>query len=134
MALIHALTRLGIAFIWLWQGLVPKLIFSSVDERAMMAAAGLPPVLLPAIGMLELAFAAGTLILWRWRPLFVINALVMAGALIAVALKSPSYLSAAFNPVTLNLGMVVLSVIGYFSAVDMPSASRCLRRAPKRTA
>jgi hypothetical protein len=132
-ALIHAFARLGIAFTWLWQGLVPKLMFASVDEQSMIAAAGLPLRLLPAIGALELVFAAATLFFWRWRSLFLLNILVMVAALIAVGFQSPSYLVAAFNPVTLNLGMVLLSIIGYFSAAELPSASRCLRHAPKQT-
>ena len=134
MASIHTVARLGIAFIWAWQGLVPKLLFPSADERAMLAAAGLPVALVPAIGVLELTFAAVTLAAWRWRPLFVWNALAMAAALMGVALRSPSYLAAAFNPVTLNAGMVLLSVAGYLAAAELPSASRCLRRAPSGTA
>jgi len=133
MALIHAVARLGIAFTWLWQGLMPKLMFASIDERAMISAAGLPLRILPLIGALELAFAATTLLLWRWRPLFLLNALLMMAALVAVALRSPSYLVAAFNPVTLNVGMILLSTAGYLSAAELPSASRCLRRAPKQT-
>jgi hypothetical protein len=131
MASIHALARLGIAFIWLWQGLVPKLIYASADEKAMIAAASLPLSLLQVIGALELAFAAATLGLWRWRTLFLWNTLAMAVALVAVALQSPSYLAAAFNPVSLNVGMVALSIAGYLSAAELPSAARCLRRAPK---
>jgi uncharacterized membrane protein YphA (DoxX/SURF4 family) len=131
MAAIHAVARMGIAFIWLWQGLVPKLLFASADEKAMIAGAGLPPSLLPAIGVIEMVFAIATLGLWRWRSLFLLNVFVMTIALIAVALQSPSYLAAAFNPVTLNLGMVWLSIAGYLSAAELPSASRCLRHAPK---
>ena len=132
--LIHALARFGIAFTWLWQGLVPKLLFASVDERAMVAAAGLPLGLVPAFGALELVFAAVTLCFWRWRSFFLLNALAMVGALLAVVFESPYYLVAAFNPVTLNLGMILLSIIGYVSAADLPSASRCLRSAPKKVA
>ena len=40
MALIHTLARLGIAFTWMWQGLVPKLIFPRIDEKTMISAAG----------------------------------------------------------------------------------------------
>jgi hypothetical protein len=134
MAWIHVLARFGIAFIWLWQGLVPKLLFASVDEQAMLVAAGLPLRLLPAVGILELIFAATTLGLWRWRPFFPLNAVAMAGALLAVAVQSPSYLVAAFNPVTLNVGMMLLSIIGYISAAELPSASRCRRYARKETA
>ncbi len=133
LTLIHCLARLGIAFIWLWQGLVPKLIFQNVDELAMIAAAGLPSRLLPAIGALEVVFAVVTLLFWQWRSLFLFNILAMVAALIAIVLQSPSYLVAAFNPVTLNIGMVLLSMVGYFSAAELPSASRCLRHAPNRT-
>lgn len=133
MALIHALARLGIAFTWLWQGLVPKLVFADADEQTMIVAAGLPLALLPVVGILELVFAVLTIGLWRWRPFFLLNGLAMAGALIAVGLKSPSYLVGAFNPVTLNVGVAILSIVGYLSATQLPSASRCLRRAPKET-
>lgn len=133
MASIHAVSRLGIAFIWLWQGLVPKLLTASPDEKAMLIAAGLPPSLLPVIGALELGCAIATLGLCRWRNLFLWNALAMIAALVAVALKSPSYLAAAFNPVTLNVGMVVLSVTGYLASAELPSASRCLRHPRKGT-
>jgi hypothetical protein len=133
MTLIHALARLGIAFTWLYQGLVPKLLFANADERAMIAAAGLPLGVLPVFGVLEIVFAVVTLSLWRWRPIFLLNILAMFCALIAVGLQSPSYFVSAFNPVTLNTGVVLLSVIGYLSGAEIPSASRCLRHFPRGT-
>jgi hypothetical protein len=132
MSSIHCAARLGIAFTWLWQGLVPKLIFPNVDEKAMLAAAGLRLSLLPVVGVAELALATATLLCWRRRSFFMANTVLMAGALLGVGLRSPSYLVAAFNPVTLNLGMILLSIIGYLSAADLPSASRCLRHPLKR--
>src|SRR5258707_139704 len=133
MALIHAVARLGIFFIWLWQGLMPKLLFPSVDDRVMMAAIALPPHWLAAIGVIELVLAFATLLLWRWRLFFLLNITAMAGRLVAVAVGSPSYLVAAFNPVTLNAGMTLLSVIGYLAAAELPSPSRCLRRPRKES-
>jgi len=127
-ALIHAFARLGIAFIWLWQGLMPKLLFPRVDEKTMMVAAGLPISFLPFIGALELVLAAAALVFWRWRGFFLLNALAMIAALATVALSSPGYLVTAFNPVTLNVATLLLSLIGHFAAVDLPSASRCLRK------
>ena len=111
---------------------MPKLLFTSVDEQKMVAAAGLPLKMLPVLGVFELIFAAITLFAWRWRSLFLWNIVVMMGALFAVGLQSPSYLVAAFNPVTLNVGMVLFSVIGYISAAELPSASHCMRHAAKR--
>jgi hypothetical protein len=134
MAVIHAVARFGIAFIWFWQGLVPKLLFANADEKAMMAAVGMSPSLVPAAGILEVFLGLATLLLWRWRPFFLVNVAAMFAALIVVAQHSPAYLTAAFNPVTLNLGMILLSVIGYIASVDLPSASRCLRSPAKGSA
>lgn len=127
-ALIHTFARLSIAFIWLWQGLMPKLLFPSGDEVAMLAGVGIPIHSLFFIGIFELVLAAATLASWRRRKFFLLNVLLMVGALATVAWSRPAYLVAAFNPVTLNTAMIVLSLIGYFAAADLPSASRCLRR------
>ncbi len=128
MALIHACARACVAFIWLWQGLIPKIIFPSVDEKAMSRAAGLSIGMVPAIGAVEVGFGVLAVLLWRWRPFFVVNAVLMLGALVSVAVQSPSYLFAAFNPVTLNVAMITLSALGYLSASELPSAAHCLRR------
>jgi hypothetical protein len=134
LATIHAWVRAAIVFIWLWHGLVPKLLFSSADERAMMTAAHLPVEWVPVIGGVEVAFAALTLLTWRWRPFFLLNILAMVGALATVGVASPAYLVAAFTPVTLNGAMIVLSIIGYIASAELPSASRCLRRPAKEAA
>jgi hypothetical protein len=131
MALIHACARISITFIWIWQGLIPKLWFPSPDEKAMLSAAGVSLGILPVIGAAEVVFGVAAVLLWRWRPFFVLNAVLMAGALLSVALQSPSYLFAAFNPVTLNVAMIAFSVIGYLSTNNLASATRCLRRPPK---
>jgi hypothetical protein len=132
-ALIHACSRITIASIWLWQGLLPKLLFKSVDEQAMMAASHLSSTLLPLVGFVEMVIGACAIWSWRSRTFFLGNIAAMVLALINVAVVSPSYLVAAFNPVTLNLGMIALSLIGYLAARDIPSASRCLRRPPKES-
>jgi hypothetical protein len=128
MALMHTCARVCISFVWLWQGLIPKILFPSADERVMTGAAGISSGMVPAIGAVEIIFGMLTLALWRWRPFFVINALLMLVALVSVALNSPSYLFAAFNPVTLNVAMIVLSALGYLSGNELPTAARCLRR------
>jgi hypothetical protein len=127
-AMIHACSRIAIALIWLWQGLLPKLLFNNVDEGAMMAASHLPSTLIPIVGFVEIAIAACAILSWRSRSFFLFNMAAMAIALVNVAVVSPSYLVAAFNPVTLNLGMIALSIVGYVAAAEIPSASRCLRQ------
>jgi hypothetical protein len=130
-AIIHGIARSGIAFIWLWQGLVPKLLHRDADERAMMAAAGLPAELIPVIGLIEILFAMAGLLLWRWRPYFLLNIAAMIVAALVVALQSPSYITAAFNPITLNAGVAFLAITGYLAASNVPTASHCVRRTPE---
>ena len=99
MAIIHALARVFIAFIWVWQGLFPKLLFPSGDEKLMLIAAGASISFLPAIGVAEIMFGISAIALWRCRGFLVLNGLIMVAALLEVTLRSPSYLLAAFNPV-----------------------------------
>src|SRR5205823_6848649 len=65
LAAIHACSRIFIAIIWLWQGLLPKLLFNDADERAMIAASHLPPALVPILGLIEIAIAACAIFSWR---------------------------------------------------------------------
>jgi DoxX-like protein len=91
-------------------GLVPKLLFNNSDERTLLAASHLPSTFVLAVGLVEIAISAYTILSWRSRWFFLLNICAMLLALLNVALASPSYLAAAFNPVTLNLGMIALSI------------------------
>jgi hypothetical protein len=129
--IIHAVARLSIAFIWIWHGLVPKLLFHHIDERTMLAQAGLSVGLLPWIGALEVIFGLLILGTWNRRSMFLANIFLMLIATVVVAVHSASYLTAAFNPVTLNLATIALSVIGWIAARYAPSAHQCLRTPPR---
>ena len=97
----------------------------------MMIEAGLSLALLPLVGVGEALIGVAGLVLWNWRSYFVVNVLLMFVTLGSVAVTSPWYLKGAFNPVTLNTGMIVMSIVGYLAAAGMPSAARCLRRPRK---
>jgi len=130
-AAIHAVARLAIAFIWLWHGLVPKLIFRDLQEKIMLTQSGASVSLLPWVGGAEIVFAALILLTWRQRGILLLNIALMMIALGAVALRSPGYLWGAFNPVTLNIAVIALSMMGWLAAARSPFAGRCLRVAPK---
>ena len=55
LAAVHALSRIAIAAVWFWHGVVPKLLLSDADERIMLAHAGLPENWLPWVGAAEVA-------------------------------------------------------------------------------
>ena len=56
--------------------------------------------------------------------MLLLNMVIMVGALANIAVTAPQYLIAAFNPVTLNLLMIALSLIGFIAGRDVSSAER----------
>ena len=133
MAAIHALCRVSLAGVWIWHGLVPKLLFRNADEQIMLAQAGIAAGWLPWIGGAEIVLGLFVVGLWRWRGMFLMQMMLMLVALGAVAFQSPEYLSHAFNPVTLNLLMVSLAMVGWIASAHLPSAGQCLRAAPRES-
>lgn len=131
LSLVHATARIAGAAIWIWHGLVPKLLYPNLDEKIMLAQAGVSLRFLPWIGGLEILFGLFLLYAWHWKAAFGANIVLMFAALIAVALDSPSYLKSAFNPVSLNLAVIALSMVGWIASSRLPSSRRCLRRAPR---
>jgi hypothetical protein len=99
----------------------------------MMVASHLPTGFVPVMGLIEIAIATCAILSWRRRSFFLLNILAMVAALANVATMSPSYLAAAFNPVTLNIAMTALSLVGYIAEAEIPSASRCLRKPPRES-
>lgn len=113
---VHKLSRVTVAFVWIYHGLVPKLLGPHHDELYLATIHGvhddyLVP-LLKVSGALEIVFGIVVLVFWRSRWPFVITVLALFALLVDVAIVSPNYLWGAFNPVSLNLSVISLSVIG----------------------
>jgi len=131
-SIIYGISRIGVAFIWIYHGLVPKLIFSNSDELVMLRNVGISSdnlkASMAALGVAEIVFGLSMLLFWRARSLSVATCVLMVLALAGVIIESPHYLTAAFNPVTLNAATIALSVIGLVSWTGVPSARRCRRK------
>jgi DoxX-like protein len=133
-ALVYSVSRGILAFIWFYHGLVPKLLFHDKIELDLLSRVVHSPPLVWRLtnlaGVVEIFFAF-VLLGWRRKwPLWVTFFLMLAGIPI-VALSAPSYLTAAFNPLTLNLSVAGFALIAILSARDLPSASRCRRKPPE---
>src|SRR5438445_7240521 len=130
-ALVYALSRGTMAFIWFYHGLVPKLLYHDKIELDLLSRIAPPERLHTAAtlaGVVEVAFALLFLVLWRrsW-PLWLTVALMLVGIPV-VAISAPEYLTAAFNPLTLNLSVAALALIAIIARRDLPSAARCRRK------
>jgi uncharacterized membrane protein YphA (DoxX/SURF4 family) len=131
-AVIHGISRVGLAAIFLYHGLIPKLLGPDPQEVQMFGDVGLPAASIGpaavAFGIAEIVLAVGLLAFWgsRWLPAICAAFAIVSTAIVAVA--SPRYLGAAFNPVTLNLGVFCLAAIDLVALDGLPSAARCRRR------
>lgn len=129
---VHVVARLALAAVFAYQGIVPKLLVPHSDEIAMMDAAGVPtsqivPALV-ALGLGELALALALLVAWlRSWPLW-LCLVAMPIATISVALSSPAFFNAAFNPFSLNVSVAALAAVDLLVVARVPSAGRCRRR------
>ncbi len=131
LSFIHAVARVALAFIWIWHGLIPKLVFRHVDEQMMLRQAHVPVSLLPWLGLLEMLFGLIMLFTWRRRSLFLVNIALMMLASVSVTIYSTTYLRAAFNPITLNVSVTALALVGWLASRILPDSRRCLRNAPE---
>jgi uncharacterized membrane protein YphA (DoxX/SURF4 family) len=133
-SIVHVLARFAIGFVWIYQGVIPKLICQHADELMMIRQAGVgsewAPIVLHLIGWGEVLLGIAILALPVARWSFRVTIALMIIAILGVAVRSPSLLTAPFNPVCLNILMIALSVVGLRSSRDLPSARRCLRKQP----
>lgn len=108
--------RWMLAFVFIYHGLVPKLLVLSPVEVQMVEAAGLglnAQVISPLAGVAEVLL--GLLILFGWFgrwPVLAAGA-GLVGLLGYVVLFAPMLLIGAFNPVSTNLPAVLLCVLIY---------------------
>lgn len=134
-SVIHWLSRGAVAFVWLYHGAVSKLLARHPDEFAMFRDAGIPadmaPLAVLATGWGEVILGALTLIPFHRRWPLILTIVLMIAALVGVAVTSPRFLTAAFNPVSLNVLMIALAGVGLLASRDLPTARRCLRKPPR---
>jgi uncharacterized membrane protein YphA (DoxX/SURF4 family) len=131
-ALVYLIARATVAFTWLYHGVFPKLLLHDAAELDLASRIGTPAsqlvMAVTLAGWSEIFFGLLLLVLWRHKwPLWVTVVLMLAGIAV-VGISAPPYLSAAFNPVTLNLGLAALATIGLIAGRDLPTAARCRRR------
>lgn len=131
----HAAAVGGLAGVWLYQGLVPKLIAADADEvRLWRSALGLGEdlarVAVRAAGAAEVVVGVLTLRSAKKKWPFVATAIAMPLLALSAAKADRRSFSRAFNPASLNLAMTALAVVAITTADDLPSGKRPLRAAP----
>lgn len=115
------LSRFILAFSWIYQGAVPKLICRNPVEiellRHVFVHEELACLLVVWMGYGEIVF--GFLLLFtRQGWLFLLNIAGLLILLAYVAVFQPALLTLPFNPVILNVSLVGVSLIAYIELVN----------------
>lgn len=117
---VYAIARATVAFIWIWHGVVPKLIAQDPVEASPLLTLGLDSqttwTIVKATGVGEIIFGLLILVLWRQRWPLLLTIVAMGGLLLGVFVTSTELVLGAFNPVTLNLAVIALAAIAWYSS------------------
>ena len=112
---INWIARGGLAFMFAYHGLVPKLLWLSDSERTMIQAHGIEQVQLfvTLAGVGEIALALWIVLSPRSPWPIAVAATALIGLLVDVAVVSPALLREAFNPVSLNVAGLALCAVAW---------------------
>ncbi|BCU65968.1 hypothetical protein F941_00380 [Acinetobacter bouvetii DSM 14964 = CIP 107468] len=106
--------HLALAVLWIYQGLVPKILFQAADELRIWQLQGLNEIqaviLMQISGCVEIAFGLLFLVLKKHQLLHLLNIISMLGLSALILAVDPRYFQQAFNPFVMNTAMATLSI------------------------
>lgn len=115
--------RWTLAFIWIYQGIVPKWLGPHPDELAINMAVGATleqAVLISRIGgTLEVLMGVAIFSLYRWPLVYAASGLAILVLHVGLVLVAPAFLVGAFNAVTINAAILALSLIAWHEQVGV---------------
>lgn len=107
--------HLCLAVLWIYQGLVPKILYHAVDEQQLWQAHGVDEIamlfMIEISGYLEIGFGALFLILHQSKLLHVLNIIAMCALSVLILITDIHYFQQAFNPFVMNIAMAGLSIV-----------------------
>ncbi|WP_051541157.1 DoxX-like family protein [Caldalkalibacillus mannanilyticus] len=130
--IIYMVCKTALGIVWIWEGLVPKILFPSVEEIEMVARTRLawwdPASFIPFLGVWEVAL--GLLLLMGIRPR--IMASLSLGLLLFFTLVLPFYepslLYHPYGAITKNLGLLSCSFVVILLAPHVSKSANILTK------
>ena len=130
----YTLSRVAIGLIWLYHGLVPKLIFRSVTELDLIQRGpivGSPETTLFLAGIGEVVLAVCVFLFWRHTWPAVVSIAAFGLLLIAAMVMAPETATHAFNPVTLSGSGIFFGLINWCERSRYSSKTRVPKRSDR---
>ncbi|MBM7587042.1 hypothetical protein JOC86_003594 [Bacillus pakistanensis] len=120
-------------FIWSYHGLFPKIFAQHPEEIALAGSlismtANQVTSFVIGVGILEVLFGLMWLFYPYKRKLLGIQIVIFPLLTIAAIIADPGSLTHPFSPLTFNMALTILSIIGFYFSNDVPTSSSCKRR------
>lgn len=125
---LKVLTRVSLGLVWLLEGLVPKLLWVSPGELALVRDSGLywptPAATLAVLGAFEIAGGAWLMLGWKERWSAVIAAAAMCVLSGIAVLTEPAVLIEPMGGIRKGIALLACSVVIWFLSPLSPRADR----------
>ncbi|MEP4890754.1 MAG: DoxX-like family protein [Aliiglaciecola sp.] len=109
------LARITLGLAWIYHGLVPKLLHVDPVEKVITAALGFNAqnslIITQIAGFAEVILGVALILFYKNLLLIYFSALNLVALLVFTIIFVPQVAVAAFNPVTTNIPLIVLSVV-----------------------
>ncbi|CAM3971459.1 DoxX-like family protein [Flavobacterium sinopsychrotolerans] len=125
------LVNLTLGIIWIYQGLIPKILFTDTGEIEILRQSGLfngnEENILNIIGIAEIAFGVALIFIQR-KALQYLNILGLCLLTVGAIFSDLMIFTLPFNPFSLNISMIALSIIAILNFSYLPKASNCITK------
>lgn len=107
--------HITLAVLWVYQGLIPKVLYKAQDEQYIWQQQGFDElislILMQFSGYIEIIFGMLFLVFKQSKILHFLNILGVLGLSLLIAIIDMRYFQNAFNPFVMNVAMASLSII-----------------------
>ena len=107
--------HITLAVLWVYQGLIPKVLYKAQDEQYIWQQQGFDElislILMQFSGYIEIIFGMLFLVFKQSKILHFLNILGMLGLSLLIAIIDMRYFQNAFYPFVMNVAMASLSII-----------------------
>ena len=128
----HSLITFLFAFVWIYQGLIPKLVMMHPEEISMTKnllslTSSLASTVVTSIGIGEILFGLIWLCYKNKKRLLGLQIILFPLLTFSAIIADSAIVSHPFNPLTFNLTLFIVSIVGFIMSNDIPSAKSCKR-------
>lgn len=132
----YIIANTSLALIWIYMGVIPKILFTNSGELDMVKNIelfkGIELLVVNTTGIIEILFGFILLIWGNRKSLHLINIIALLGLTTVGVFGNPNSAVTPFNPVTITVAMIALSLIVMINLTNLPSSKNCKQSPPKK--